>query len=157
MLGPWVGTYITVISLLTYVVVNWQLAILSAVPNFVALRPWLVLSVFAGLFALCSYGMTLIRIDSNMTELTKEGSAIRVAYETVDENMAGAMSMVIMVDTHTSDGLYNPRLMQAMDQPQNRIETRYSDQVTRTNSLANIVKDTYQIMSDDDPPIIGAR
>ena len=151
MLGPWVGTYITVISLLTYVVVNWQVAILSAVPNFVARRPWLVLSVFAGLFALCSYGMTLIRIDSNMTELTKEGSAIRVAYETVDENMAGAMSMVIMVDTHTSDGLYNPRLMQAMDQLQNRIETRYSDQVTRTNSLANIVKDTYQIMSDDDP------
>ena len=151
MLGPWVGTYITVISLLTYIVVNWQLAILSAVPNFVARRPWLVLSVFAGLFALCSYGMTLIRIDSNMTELTKEGSAIRVAYETVDENMAGAMSMVIMVDTHTSDGLYNPRLMQAMDQLQSRIETSYSDQVTRTNSLANIVKDTYKIMSDDDP------
>ena len=151
MLGPWVGTYITVISLLTYIVVNWQLAILSAVPNFVARRPWLVLSVFAGIFALCSYGMTLIRIDSNMTELTKEGSAIRVAYETVDENMAGAMSMVIMVDTHTSDGLYNPRLMQAMDQLQSRIETSYSDQVTRTNSLANIVKDTYKIMSDDDP------
>ena len=151
MLGPWVGMYITVISLLTYIVVNWQLAILSAVPNFVARRPWLVLSVFAGLFALCSYGMTLIRIDSNMTELTKEGSAIRVAYETVDENMAGAMSMVIMVDTHTSDGLYNPRLLQAMDQLQSRIETSYSEQVTRTNSLANIVKDTYKIMSDDDP------
>ncbi|MEC8430154.1 MAG: MMPL family transporter [Pseudomonadota bacterium] len=151
MLGPWVSMYITVISLLTYIVVNWQLAILSAVPNFVARRPWLVLSVFAGLFALCSYGMTLIRIDSNMTELTKEGSAIRVAYETVDENMAGAMSMVIMVDTHTSDGLYNPRLLQAMDQLQSRIETSYSDQVTRTNSLANIVKDTYKIMSDDDP------
>ncbi|MED5311783.1 MAG: MMPL family transporter [Pseudomonadota bacterium] len=151
MLGPWVGMYITVISLLTYIVVNWQLAILSAVPNFVARRPWLVLSVFAGLFALCSYGMTLIRIDSNMTELTKEGSAIRVAYETVDENMAGAMSMVIMVDTHTSDGLYNPRLLQAMDQLQSRIENSYSDQVTRTNSLANIVKDTYKIMSDDDP------
>ena len=151
MLGPWVGMYITVISLLTYIVVNWQLAILSAVPNFVARRPWLVLSVFAGLFALCSYGMTLIRIDSNMTELTKEGSAIRVAYETVDENMAGAMSMVIMVDTHTSDGLYNPRLLQAMDQLQSLIETSYSDQVTRTNSLANIVKDTYKIMSDDDP------
>ena len=150
-LGPWVGTYITVISLLTYIVVNWQLAILLAVPNFVARRPWLVLSTFASLFALCSYGMTLIRIDSNMTELTKEGSGIRVAYETVDENMAGAMSMVIMVDTHTSDGLYNPRLMQAMDQLQSRIETSYSDQVTRTNSLANIVKDTYQIMSDNNP------
>lgn len=151
LLGLWVGTYITVISLMTYIVVNWQLQILSYVPYIVARRPWVVLGLFASLFVVCAYGMSLIRIDSNMTELTKEGSSIRVAYETVDENMAGAMSMVIMVDTHTTDGLYNPRLMQAIDELQNRIETRYADQVTRSNSLANIVKDTYQIMSDDDP------
>jgi predicted RND superfamily exporter protein len=151
LLGLWVGTYITVISLMTYIVVNWQLQILSYVPYIVARRPWVVLGLFATLFVVCAYGMTLIRIDSNMTELTKEGSSIRVAYETVDENMAGAMSMVIMVDTHTTDGLYNPRLMQAIDELQSRIESRYADQVTRTNSLANIVKDTYQIMSDDDP------
>tara|TARA_X000000950_G_scaffold288983_1_gene408895 strand:- start:5118 stop:7676 length:2559 start_codon:yes stop_codon:yes gene_type:complete len=151
LLGLWVGTYITVISLMTYVVVNWQLQILSYVPYIVARRPWVVLGLFGTLFVVCAYGMSLIRIDSNMTELTKEGSSIRVAYETVDENMAGAMSMVIMVDTHTTDGLYNPRLMQAIDELQSRIESRYADQVTRTNSLANIVKDTYQIMSDDDP------
>lgn len=150
-LGPWVGTYITVITALTYVVVNWQMSILSYVPYIVARRPWAVLAIFASGFALCAWGMTQIRIDSNMTELTREGSSIRVAYETVDEHMAGAMSMVIMVDTHQTDGLYNPRVMQAMDELQNRIEERYSDQVTRTNSLANIVKDTYQIMSDDDP------
>ena len=76
---------------------------------------------------------------------------LRVAYEIVDENMAGAQSMVIMVDTKTTDGLYNPRLLQAIDTFQTRIEERYSDQVSRTNSLANIVKDTYQIMNDDDP------
>ncbi|MAS59971.1 MAG: hypothetical protein CMQ07_02560 [Gammaproteobacteria bacterium] len=151
LLGLWVGTYISVISLMTYVVVNWQLQILSYVPYIVARRPWVVLGLFGTLFVVCAYGMSLIRIDSNMTELTKEGSSIRVAYETVDENMAGAMSMGIMVDTHTTDGLYNPRLMQAIDELQSRIESRYADQVTRTNSLANIVKDTYQIMSDDDP------
>jgi predicted RND superfamily exporter protein len=151
LLGLWVGTYITFISLMTYVVVNWQLQILTYVPYIVARRPWVVLGLFGTLFVVCAYGMSLIRIDSNMTELTKEGSSIRVAYETVDENMAGAMSMVIMVDTHTTDGLYNPRLMQAIDELQSRIESRYADQVTRTNSLANIVKDTYQIMSDDDP------
>ena len=66
-------------------------------------------SVFAGLFALCSREATPIRIDST-TELTKEGSAFGSPMKLVDENMAGAMSMVIMVDTHTSDGLYNPRL-----------------------------------------------
>lgn len=150
-LGLWVGTYITMITALTYVVVNWQMSILSYVPYIVARRPWLVLAIFGSGFMLCAWGMTQIRIDSNMTELTREGSSIRVAYETVDEHMAGAMSMVIMVDTHQTDGLYNPRVMQAMDELQTRIENRYSDQVTRTNSLANIVKDTYQIMSDDDP------
>ena len=85
-----------------------------------------------------------------MTELAREDSAIRIAYDTVDENMAGAMSMVIMIDTKTIDGLYNPQLMQAIDKLQARIESRYSDQVTRTHSLADIVKDTNQIMNDDD-------
>ena len=151
LLGVLVGTYITLITLLTYVVVNWQTQILSFVPYIVAKRPYLILAIFASVFGLCAYGTSQVRIDSNMTELTREGSVLRVAYEIVDENMAGAQSMVIMVDTKTTDGLYNPRLLQAIDTFQTRIEERYSDQVSRTNSLANIVKDTYQIMNDDDP------
>ena len=59
--------------------------------------------------------------------------------------------MVIMVDTHVADGLLNPRLLKAMDEFQTLIETRDSEQVSRTNSLANIVKDTNQIMNDDNP------
>ncbi len=150
-LGLFVGSYIVLITGLTYVVVNWQQQILSYVPYIVAKRPGLILAIFATVFGLCAYGTSQVKIDSNMTELTREGSVLRTAYEIVDENMAGAQSMVIMVDTHTTDGILNPGIMQAMDSLQNRIETRYSDQVSRTNSLANIVKDTYQIMNDDDP------
>lgn len=150
-LGPFVGTYIVAITSLTYVVVNWQNQILSFVPYLVARQPWLILITFLSVLGICAYGTSQVRIDSNMTELTREGSVIRVAYEVVDENMAGAQSMVIMVDTGQTDGLYNPRLLQAIDALQTRIENRYADQVSRTNSLANIVKDTYQIMNDDDP------
>lgn len=150
LLGLFVGTYITLITVLTYVVVNWQHQILSYVPYIVARRPVFILSIFAAVFILCAYGTSQVKIDSNMTELTREGSTLRVAYEIVDENMAGAQSMVIMIDTKTADGLLNPQLLQAIDTLQTRIETRYSDQVSRTNSLANIVKDTYQIMNDDD-------
>lgn len=150
-LGLGVGTYIVAITFMTYVVVNWQHQILSFVPYLVARRPWLILLTFLSVLGVCAYGTSQVRIDSNMTELTREGSVIRTAYEVVDENMAGAQSMVIMVDTGETDGLYNPRLLQAIDELQSRIETRFDDQVTRTNSLANIVKDTYQIMNDDDP------
>ena len=151
LLGPWVGSYIVAITGLTYIVVNWQTQILSYVPYLVARRPWLIFGTFLTVFGVCAYGTSLVRIDSNMTELTREDSSIRQAYEVVDENMAGAQSMVIMVDTGVTDGLYEPALLQAMDDLQRRNETRYADQVTRTNSLTNIVKDTYQIMNDDDP------
>lgn len=151
LLGSYVGTYIAVITFMTYVVVNWQNQILTYVPYIVAKRPWLILGIFASVFVLCAYGTSQVRIDTNMTELTREDSALNQAYDIVDENMAGAQSMVIMVDTKTTDGLVNPRLLQAIDNFQTLIEERDSDQVSRTNSLANIVKDTNQIMNDDDP------
>jgi len=151
LLGLWVGSYIALISFLTYVVVNWQHQILSYVPYIVARRPIVIMLTFFAALGICAYGTSLIRIDTNMTELLREDNPMRQAYEIVDDNMAGAMSMVVMIDTWTTDGLLNPRLLQAIDAMQERVETRYADQVSRTNSLANIVKDTYQIMNNDDP------
>jgi hypothetical protein len=136
---------------MTYVVVNWQKQILTFVPYIVAKRPWLILGIFATVFGLCAYGTSQVRIDTNMTELTREDSALNQAYDIVDENMAGAQSMVIMVDTKTTDGLLNPKLLKAIDDFQTLIEQRDSEQVTRTNSLANVVKDTNEIMNDDNP------
>lgn len=150
-LGVYVGTYIIAITGMTYVVVNWQHQILTYVPYIVAKRPWLILGMFATVFVLCAYGTSQVRIDTNMTELTREDSALNEAYDIVDENMAGAQSMVIMVDTKTTDGLLNPKLLKAIDDFQTLIEQRDSEQVTRTSSLANIVKDTNEIMNDDNP------
>lgn len=151
LLGFAVGSYILVISFITYVVVNWQVQILQFVPYIAARRPWLILGIFASIFVVCAYGTMQVRIDTNMIELTRKDSALNQAYSIIDENMAGAQSMVIMVDTHVADGLLNPRLLKAMDEFQTLIETRDSEQVSRTNSLANIVKDTNQIMNDDNP------
>lgn len=150
-LGLLVGLYIALVTILTYVVVNWQKAILDAVPGITSRHPYLIMTIFAGIFLSCLYGMSLIRIDSNMTEITREGSSIRLAYDTVDENMAGSQSMEIVVSTGVVDGLMNPRLLQAIDELQTRIEERYPLEVSRTNSLANIVKETYEVMNDDDP------
>lgn len=150
-LGLMIGLYIAIVSILTYVVVNWQKAILDAVPGITSRYPYLIMTIFAGIFLSCLYGMSLVRIDSNMTEITREGSSIRLAYDTVDENMAGSQSMEVVVSTGVVDGLMNPRLLQAIDELQTRIEARYPNEVSRTNSLANIVKDTFEVMNDGDP------
>ena len=151
LLGLGVGSYITLVCILTYIVVNWQKDILDYVPHIVANHPYTILAIFGTVFILCAYGTSQVRIDTNMTELTKEGSTLRVAYEIVDENMAGAQSMEIMIDTKVADGIINAQMLQAIDQLQSRIEQLYPNEVSRTNSIANIVKDTYQIMNDDDP------
>ena len=151
LLGLAVGSYIALVTILTYVVVNWQKAILEAVPGIVERYPYLIMTAFAGIFVACLYGMSQIRIDSNMAELTREDSILQRAYKVVDENMAGSQSMEIVINTNAIDGMMNPRLLQAVDELQTRIEARYPNEVSRTNSLANIVKETNKVMNDNDP------
>ena len=150
LLGIAIGSYIALASAFTYVVVQWQKPILQRIPRITQKHPFIILALFGSLFLSCAYGMSLLRIDTNMTELTREGNPMRIAYDVVDQNMAGAQSMVIMVDSHQADGLLEPEVMRAIDQLQLRIETNYADQVTRSYSLANIVKDTFEKMNDDE-------
>ena len=149
--GTVIGAYVTLVTLLTVIVILWQHAILHSVPRIVAKRPVTVLGVFAMLLAVCLYGTSQVRIDTNISELTREGSDMRVAYSVVDEHMAGAQSMEIMIDTGVADGLLNPALLHAVDTLQTRIKELYPEQISRTYSLANIVKDINQIMNNDDP------
>ncbi len=151
LLGATVGVYAWAVSVLTYIVVNWQEKILENVPAIVNRSPYTVLAVFAVIFAGCLYGTSLVRIDSNLSELTREGSSLRVAYSVVDENMAGAQNLEIMINTGVADGLLKPELLHAVSRLQERIIERYPHQVSRTYSLVNVVKNTNRIMNNDDP------
>ena len=151
LVGWTIGAYLVFTSFLAYFVINWGSRILSLLPYYTQRFPYLILAIFATIFFVCAYGTSKLKIDSNMTELTREGNPMRVAYDIVDQNMAGAQMMVIMIDSKRSDGLLEPSVMRAVDTLQTRIESSYSDQVTRTYSLANIIKDTNEIMNDGDP------
>ena len=81
----------------------------------------------------------------------KADHPLSIAVEVVDQNMSGAQNMEIMIDTKVSDGMFDAELLTAVDNLQTRIESSYPEIIGRTNSLANIVKDTNQIMNDDNP------
>ena len=136
---------------LTYWIVNYQRAILSKVPAIVESSPHLIILIFGVGFAICAYGATKILIDTNIAEMFRSDHPLTIAVEVVDENMSGAQNMEIMIDTKKTDGMLNMQLLSAVDQLQSRIEERYPEIIGRTNSLANIVKDTNQAMNGDDP------
>ena len=148
-LGPIVGAFINFIILLTYWIVNFQAEILNRIPGIVQKSPYLILATFGLGFIICAYGTTKIIIDTNIAEMFKQGHPITAAVEIVDQNMSGVQNMEIMIDTKESDGMLDSQLLTAIDNLQERILSRYPDIIGKTNSLANIVKNTNRTMNDE--------
>ena len=128
----------------------WLQPLLDKVPAFSFRWRYVIVALFLGVFGICGYGATKVKIDSNLVELFKEGTAVRTAYEIVDEHMAGTGSMEVMMDFKTSEALSDPAVLQAISTLQDRLEDKYGRYVVRTHSLADLVKDTNKIMNNND-------
>ena len=111
--------------------------------------PRLTIAIFLVIFAACVVGATRVKVDSNMVESFKQGSELKTNYNVVDKHMAGTNTMEIFIDGGKSDALLDPGIINAMDRLQQAIETKYPHLVARTFSLANVAKDAYQVLNDD--------
>ena len=129
---------------------EWLQPLLDKIPAFVERFRYLIAIIFFGGFIVCLYGATQVKIDSNLVELYSDDVPIGQAYDIVDENMMGTGNMVIVVDTLRSDGIMDPDVLNSMDRLQNKIEASYSNYIIRTNSLADLVKDTHAIMQSSE-------
>ena len=150
-LGGMLGLFINTVIALTYWIINAHQQILARVPTIVEGAPRLILAFFAIILALCIYGSTKIVIDTNISGLFKDDHPLAVAVNVVDNNMAGSQDMEVMIDTKTVDGMLDVDLLTAVDALQTSLEARYPNTIGRTYSLANIVKDTNQVMNGDNP------
>ena len=129
----------------------WLQPLLDKVPDFSFRWRHPIIAVFMAVFVVCGYGATRVKIDSNLVELFKDGNPVRVAYEIVDEHMAGTGSMEVMMDFNASDAMSDPDVLMAISNLQDILESEYGKYVVRTNSLADLVKDTNKIMNGNDP------
>jgi len=129
---------------------EWLQPLLDRIPGFVERFRYMIAIMFFGGFIVCLYGATQVKIDSNLVELYSDDVPIGQAYDIVDDNMMGTGNMVIVVDTAVSDGIMDPAVLSSMDRLQTKIEDSYSDYIIRTNSLADLVKDTHAIMQSSE-------
>ncbi|HSF92452.1 MAG TPA: MMPL family transporter, partial [Paracoccaceae bacterium] len=129
---------------------TWLQPQLDKIPAVSYAARYPIIAVFAALFAICAYGASQVRIDTNLVEVFREGTTLRQTYEIVDEHMAGTGAMEVMLDFDTLDAMTDPNVLKAIDGFQNLLEDKYSRYVVRTNSLADLVKETHRIMRDGD-------
>jgi len=127
---------------------GWLQSLLDTIPHFVKPRSKLIVLTYLSIFAAFVYGATNVRVDTNLAELTKEDSEIRVTYNVVDEQMMGGQNLEFMLDLGETDALKQPLVLQTIANLQDYIEVTYPDFVVKTFSLADFVKDTNQVMHE---------
>ena len=127
----------------------WLQPLLDRIPAFVQKRPVTIAALFFGVFVGCLVGTTQVRIDTNLVEIYREGTTFRESYKIVDKEMMGTGNMTIMIDMNASDAFYDPEVLKAQEHLQQLVEEKYQQYILRTNSLADLVKDTNKIMNDD--------
>ena len=129
---------------------EWLQPLLDKIPAFVERRRHTIVVVFVGIFAACVYGASQVKIDSNLVEIFSEDVPIRAAYDIVDEHMMGSGNMLIMIKMGESDAMMDPEVLSAMSDLQVTLKQNYGDYIIRSNSLADLVKETHAIMQGDE-------
>lgn len=110
--------------------------------------PVTIILIALGIFGICVYGATQVKVDTNIIEQFKEGASIRETYEIVDDKMMGTQNMIIYVDMGKDYAFQDPQVLKTLEGLQEGIESKYSDLVVRSSSLADIVKDAYQTLNE---------
>ena len=113
--------------------------------------PMLIAAVFGVLVVIACYGVFRVQVDSNMIEIIEEGTPIRTAYNLVDSAMGGSQNLEIYLEFEKEDALKDPKVLTAMDAFQTYLLQDYPRFVVRTNSLINVVKNTYSVLHQNDP------
>ena len=131
--------------------VNALQRFLDKLPEWVGRRKITIIVCYFVLFGWFVYGTTLVKIDSNLIELTKEDSPIRITYELVDENMMGGQTLEFMLEMNRRDAFKNADVLQVLENFTQHLHKTYPDYVVKTFSLADFVKDTHKVMQGGDP------
>ncbi|MBU2515201.1 MMPL family transporter [bacterium] len=113
--------------------------------------PRLMVVIFLVIGGVSIYGMTKIKVNSNMIELIREGNPVRLSQTIVDAVMGGTQSMEITLDMGEEDGLKDPAVLNAIDKIQQYLKEEQPEFVVRTDSLVNVVKNSYQVLNQNRP------
>ena len=108
-----------------------------------------VILAFSVVGAVALYGVSRVQVDTNFVDIIRPGLPIREAHDLVDRVMGGTQNMEIYLDFGTSDALKDPDVLNAMESLQRWLESEHPEFVVRTDSLVDVVKDTYRSINED--------
>lgn len=128
---------------------NWTQRYLEWLAPFSQKYPVGILIVFLIIGCVAVVGVLQVRVDSNMVEIIRKGHPYQTAVLLVDKEMGGTQSMEVHLGFSKMDAMKDPQVLNAMEALQRYMENEQDLFVVKTDSLVNVVKNTYQVLNEN--------
>ncbi len=125
--------------------------ILSAVGRFATQNPKIILTITAVILAVSFVGMTRIKFSHDVVRWFPEKSPVRIATETIDHEMRGSIALEVILDTGKVNGLYDPDLLQRIDDSISSIEQLKKGAIFagKAWSITTLLKEIHQALNEN--------
>jgi predicted RND superfamily exporter protein len=124
---------------------------LANVFPFVLKHRYHIVGIWFAVLALCVYGMSQIRVDTDAKSMFPREAKIRGDIDLADQNMLGSQSLKVYFDLGQEYALHDPYVLKRIDELQRTIENRYEKYVVRTLSLVDVAKSSFQTLNEGRP------
>ena len=127
--------------------------ILSRVSNVSIKHPYMVLAVSSLIIIVSITGALRINVSHNPMKWLPDNNTGRVANETIDRELKGSTSLEVIVDTQKENGLYDPDILNRLEECVDVFDAYQSEKVFsgKAWTLSTVIKETNQALHENNP------
>ncbi len=127
--------------------------VLSGFGTFSTNRPWTVVLGSTLLALVAIGGITQLRFSHDPIGWLPEDNSIRMATEVVDENLKGATSVEIVIDSGKMNGVKEPDFMRRLNEFNQYAEQWRNEKlfIGKSTSVADTLKQIHQALNENQP------
>jgi hypothetical protein len=114
-------------------------------------HPYVIFFVSAVFIAFSFVGLMKIRFSHDVLRWLPKNSAVRIATEKIDKALRGSISLEIVVDTGKENGLYDPEILNRLEETAAHLETLEVGKifVGKAWSLTTILKEINRALNEN--------
>ncbi len=126
--------------------------LLTGIGNFSVKRPYPILAVTFLLLIAAASGIPKIHFSHDVLRWLPEGNPVRTATEEMDQKLRGTVNLEIVIDTGVENGLYDPSLLNRLENSAREIETLSYGKVFagKAWSITAILKEINRALNGND-------
>lgn len=126
--------------------IDWSARITTSYPKRIVLFSALIVLIF-------SAGIPKLQFSHNQLSWLPNDLPVRLATEIIDQNMRGSVALELVLDTGSDNGLYDQKVLQAMDKFAKKIARYEHDSifVGKVISVTTILKEIHKALHENRP------